>query len=85
LLFVVRALGFALLDAGEELAALRPPIVDKRLDVLLQTRHCLLHFRVELLGSAKSSYEVVEALVDPPVLGHDGVSLPREGFVLALL
>lgn len=76
---------FALLDAGEELAAFGATVVDKGFDILLQTGYRLLHLRVELLSAIEAGYEVVEALVDPPILCHDGSPLSRESLVFTLL
>ena len=74
-----------MLDAGEELAAFGATVVDKGLDILLQAGYCLLHLRVELLSAIEAGYEIVEALVDSPILCHDGCPLSRESLVFTLL
>jgi hypothetical protein len=52
LLLLIRALGFTLLfDLGKKLATFTPPVIHKSVDVLLQTRHGVFHFRVETLGT----------------------------------
>lgn len=85
MLLLIGTCTLALLDASEELAAFRPSVVDKGFNVLLQAGHRLLHIRVELLGTLQACHEIVEALIDPPILGHNSVSLSRERFILALL
>jgi hypothetical protein len=47
---LVCALGFALLNACEELAAFGAAILDKGFDILLKAGDGILHLGVEVLG-----------------------------------
>lgn len=53
LLFLIRTLALLLFDILQQLSTLTPPIVDKSLNIFLQTRHRLSHLRIKALGTKK--------------------------------
>jgi hypothetical protein len=65
---VIGALRLLLFDILKKLAAFRASIIDEGFHVLLQTRHCVFHLRVEALGAGQAGVEVVVTLVNALVL-----------------
>lgn len=73
-----------LFNLVEELGALRSPIIDERLHVLLETVNRLLQLVVELLRFVQASSQIDERLIHLSVPDHDRVSLSVHALVLAL-
>lgn len=83
-LLAVCTTAFRGFDGVQELAAFAAAILDKRLDILLETFHSLLHLGVELSCSLKTCVEIDVCLVYLAVSAEYSVPLPREGFVFVL-
>jgi hypothetical protein len=83
-LLTVCTAAFGGFDGVQELAAFAAAILDKRLDILLETFHSLLHLGVELSRSFEACVEIDVRLVYLAVSTEYCVPLPREGFVFVL-